>query len=218
MTTKKSSTDILARLRTPEGIAVAGATALCLILTIWIFAPGGFLDSLTRPGDVEATPQETVLEPEHAAEHEHQAEHEHGANHEQQQESEVSADLSPEKNADYLATNAKKTGVKVTGSGLQYREIKAGTGRKPGPTDEVTVHYQGTFINGKEFDSSYKRGEPISFPLDGVIAGWTEGLQLMKEGGKAELVIPSDLAYGAGRPGIPPYQTLVFQVELIKVD
>ena len=200
MTTKKSGKDILARLQTPEGMVIAGGAALCLILTIWIFAPGGLLDSLTRPRDVETTASETVLEPE------------------QPQEAEVSADMSPEKNADYLAENAKKAGVKVTGSGLQYREIKAGTGKQPGPTDEVTVHYQGTFINGKEFDSSYKRGEPISFPLDGVIAGWTEGLQLMKEGGKAELVIPQNLAYGRGRPGIPPYQTLVFQVELIKVD
>lgn len=201
MTTKKSGKDILARLQTPEGMVIAGGAALCLILTIWIFAPGGLLDSLTRPRDVETTTSsESVLEPE------------------QPQEAEVSADMSPEKNAEYLAENAKKAGVKVTGSGLQYREIKAGTGKQPGPTDEVTVHYQGTFINGKEFDSSYKRGEPISFPLDGVIAGWTEGLQLMKEGGKAELVIPQDLAYGRGRPGIPPYQTLVFQVELIKVD
>jgi FKBP-type peptidyl-prolyl cis-trans isomerase len=117
-----------------------------------------------------------------------------------------------------LAANAKKAGVSVTASGLQYRELAAGTGKQPGPTSSVTVHYKGTFINGQEFDSSYKRGEPISFPLNGVIAGWTEGLQLMREGGKAELVIPHDLAYGAGRPGIPPYQTLVFQVELIKVN
>ncbi len=194
---QKFVANLLARLKTPEGLAIAGGASLCFILTIWIFAPGGFLDSLTRPQEIE-TPTETVLEPE--------------------QEAEVPADLSPEKNAAYLAENAKKDGVKVTGTGLHYRELTAGKGKQPGPTSEVTVHYKGTFINGKEFDSSYKRGEPISFPLDGVIAGWTEGLQLMREGGKAELVIPADLAYGAGRPGIPPYQVLVFQVELLKVD
>ena len=117
-----------------------------------------------------------------------------------------------------MAANAKKDGVKVTKSGLQVRTIKAGSGKSPGATDSVTVHYTGTFINGKVFDSSVERGEPIEFPLDGVIAGWTEGLQLMKEGEKAELVIPQDLAYGRGRPGIPPYQTLIFQVELLKVQ
>jgi FKBP-type peptidyl-prolyl cis-trans isomerase len=161
-------------------VAIGGGI-ICLLLTIWIFMPGGFLYMLTQPAD-------------------------------------MAADLSPEKNADYLATNAGKAGVKVTESGLQYRELTAGAGKQPGPTSMVTVHYKGTFINGKEFDSSYGRGQPISFPLNGVIAGWTEGLQMMKEGGKAELVIPQDLAYGAGRPGIPPYQTLVFQVELIKVQ
>jgi FKBP-type peptidyl-prolyl cis-trans isomerase len=172
-----------------------GAGVVCFLLTIWIFMPGGFLDALTRP--VEEEPSNLLIN---------------------EQEAELAADLSPEKNADYLATNAEKAGVKVTGTGLQYRELTAGTGKQPGPTSTVTVHYKGTFINGKEFDSSYGRGEPISFPLNGVIAGWTEGLQLMREGGKAELVIPQDLAYGRGRPGIPPYQTLVFQVELLKVQ
>jgi FKBP-type peptidyl-prolyl cis-trans isomerase len=171
-----------------------GAGVVCLLLTIWIFIPGGFLDTLTKPTE---EPGNLLIN---------------------EQESEVPADMSPEKNADYLATNATKAGVKVSESGLQYRELTAGTGKQPGPTSMVTVHYKGTFINGKEFDSSYGRGQPISFPLNGVIAGWTEGLQMMREGGKAELVIPQDLAYGAGRPGIPPYQTLVFQVELIKVQ
>lgn len=173
---------------------VIGSGIICLLLTIWIFMPGGFLDTLTKPAEQSS---ELLTN---------------------EQEAEVAADMSPEKNADYLATNATKTGVKVSESGLQYRELTAGAGKQPGPTSMVTVHYKGTFINGKEFDSSYGRGQPISFPLNGVIAGWTEGLQMMKEGGKAELVIPQDLAYGAGRPGIPPYQTLVFQVELIKVQ
>ncbi len=171
-----------------------GAGVVCLLLTIWIFMPGGFLDTLTRPAE---EPSNLLIN---------------------EQEAALAADLSPEKNADYLATNAEKAGVKVTGTGLQYRELATGAGKQPGPTSTVTVHYKGTFINGKEFDSSYGRGEPISFPLNGVIAGWTEGLQLMREGGKAELVIPQDLAYGRGRPGIPPYQTLVFQIELLKVQ
>jgi FKBP-type peptidyl-prolyl cis-trans isomerase len=135
----------------------------------------------------------------------------------EEQEAAVPADLSAEKNAEYLAANAKKAGVTVTESGLQYRELTAGTGKQPGLTSQVTVHYKGTFINGKEFDSSLG-GEPITFSLTRVIAGWTEGLQMMREGGKAELVVPQDLAYGPGRQGIPPYQTLVFQVELLKVQ
>jgi len=182
----------------PSTRVAIGGVVICLLLTIWIFAPGGFLDSLTKtPSDVANTPSNQLVE---------------------EQEAAVPADMSAEKNADYLATNAKKAGVKVTETGLQYRELTAGTGKQPGPTSQVTVHYKGTFITGKEFDSSYSRGEPITFPLNGVIPGWTEGLQLMREGGKAELVIPHDLAYGPGRPGIPPYQTLVFQVELLKVQ
>ena len=127
--------------------------------------------------------------------------------------------LSPESNAAFLADNAKKPGVKSTPTGLQFKSIKAGEGKQPGPTSTVTVHYAGALINGKEFDSSYGRGEPISFGLNQVISGWTEGLQLMKEGETAELVIPQDLGYGARGSGrsIPPYQTLVFKVELIKV-
>src|SRR5947207_1944468 len=108
----------------------------------------------------------------------------------------MNADTAKEKGAAYLAENAKKEGVKTTASGLQYKVIKEGTGKKPTATSTVKVHYRGTLINGKEFDSSYKRNEPIEFPLNGVIPGWTEGLQLMKEGGKTLFVIPSNLAYG----------------------
>jgi len=135
-----------------------------------------------------------------------------------EQEAELPANLSLENNAAFLAENAKKPGVKVTDSGLQYRQISPGTGKQPGATSTVTVHYAGALIDGKEFDSSHG-GEPASFPLNRVIRGWTEGLQLMREGEKAELVIPQDLGYGAGGSGarIPPHQTLVFQVELIKV-
>ncbi|MGZ4959983.1 MAG: FKBP-type peptidyl-prolyl cis-trans isomerase [Methylomonas sp.] len=118
----------------------------------------------------------------------------------------------------FLAENAKKPGVVTTASGLQYQVITEGTGATPSATDNVTVHYQGTTIDGKEFDSSYKRGAPATFPLNRVIAGWTEGLQLMKEGGKSRLFIPSNLAYGergAGRD-IGPNSALIFDVELIK--
>jgi len=120
----------------------------------------------------------------------------------------------------FLAENAKKAGVKTLPSGLQYKELKAGTGKTPKATDSVTTHYSGTLIDGTEFDSSYKRGEPVTFPVSGVIAGWTEALQLMKEGAKWQLFIPSSLAYGergAGRD-IGPNATLIFEVELIKVQ
>lgn len=126
--------------------------------------------------------------------------------------------LSREKNDAFLAAHAKEPGVTVTASGLHIKETQAGTGKLPWATANVTVHYRGTFIDGKEFDSSYG-GAPATFPLNRVIKGWTEGLQLMKEGGKAQLVIPYDLAYGpGGRGDIPPYQTLVFDVELIKIN
>ena len=115
----------------------------------------------------------------------------------------------------YLEENAKKPGVVTTPSGLQYKIIEAGSGKAPGPTDRVTVNYRGTLINGNEFDSSYDKGKPITFPLNGVIKGWTEGLQLVKEGGKIELVIPPELAYGDRGP--LAHQTLVFDVELIAV-
>jgi FKBP-type peptidyl-prolyl cis-trans isomerase FkpA len=125
--------------------------------------------------------------------------------------------LSLEKNTAFLADHAKQPGVKVMNSGLHYREIAEGTGNKPLSTSTVTVHYKGTFIDGREFDSSYG-GQPASFPLNRVIKGWTEGLQLMRKGGKAELVVPYKLAYGEeGRDGIPGYQTLVFEVELLEI-
>lgn len=108
----------------------------------------------------------------------------------------------------------------VTPTGLKYMVEKQGTGVRPGPTSEVTVHYTGRLLDGTVFDSSVQRGEPATFPLNGVIAGWTEGLQLMQEGAKYTFYIPSDLAYGAqGAPGsIPPYADLIFEVELIKVN
>lgn len=115
----------------------------------------------------------------------------------------------------YLEENAKKPGVVTTPSGLQYKIIEAGSGKTPGSTDTVTVNYRGTLINGNEFDSSYDKGKPVSFPLNGVIKGWTEGLQLVKEGGKIQLVIPSQLAYGDRGP--LAHQTLVFDVELISI-
>lgn len=122
---------------------------------------------------------------------------------------------------DFLAENSGKEGISTTETGLQYQHTLMGTGASPDANDEVTVHYRGTLLNGQEFDSSLKRGEPISFPLNGVIPGWTEGLQLMKEGGKTTFYIPQELAYGARpAPGgaIPPYSALIFEVELIKVN
>ena len=120
----------------------------------------------------------------------------------------------------YLADNAQREGVTTTASGLQYKVIKPGTGRSPTVSDSVTVHYRGTLVDGKQFDSSYDRGEPATFPVNGVIAGWTEALQLMKEGDKWKLTIPPQLAYGERGAGklIPPNSTLVFEVELIKVN
>ena len=119
----------------------------------------------------------------------------------------------------FLAANAKKEGVTVLPSGLQYKVLKSGEGRKPGRTDKVRCHYEGTFPNGQKFDSSYDRNEPAVFGVNQVIAGWTEALQLMSEGSAWELYIPYSLAYGeAGAPGaIPPYSALVFKVELIEV-
>ena len=118
----------------------------------------------------------------------------------------------------FLAENAKKEGVVTLPSGLQYKVLTAGTGPKPTAEDTVTVHYRGTLIDGTEFDSSYQRNAPVSFPLGNVIPGWTEGLQLMEEGSKWELYIPSDLAYGPGGSGpvIGPNATLIFEVELLK--
>ena len=120
---------------------------------------------------------------------------------------------------DFLAANAKKEGVITLASGLQYKVITAGTGNTPKATDQVTTHYRGTLINGTEFDSSYKRGQPATFPVNGVIAGWTEALQLMKEGAKWQLFIPSNLAYGKRGAGntIGPDATLIFDIELLSI-
>ena len=119
----------------------------------------------------------------------------------------------------YLVENAKKEGIITTASGLQYKVLKEGTGKQPKATDKVRCHYEGSLINGSVFDSSYQRGEPADFPLNGVIPGWTEGVQLMKEGSKFRFFIPYLLAYGERGAGssIPPYSTLIFDVELIKV-
>lgn len=117
----------------------------------------------------------------------------------------------------FLAENGKKEGVKTTASGLQYQVITEGTGAKPKATDVVKVHYKGTLLDGKTFDSSYDRGEPVVFPLQGVVPGWQEGLQLMTVGSKYKFWIPAKLGYGeAGTPGGPigPNETLVFEVEL----
>lgn len=120
----------------------------------------------------------------------------------------------------YLAQNKTKEGVKETPSGLQYKVIKEGTGKSPGPKSRVTVHYTGMLTDGTVFDSSVERGEPTSFGVSQVIPGWTEALQLMKEGGKWTLYIPYTLAYGEQGAGgdIPPYATLIFEVELLKVE
>ncbi len=116
----------------------------------------------------------------------------------------------------FLAENKDKPGVTVTGSGLQYKILSTGAGAKPAATDSVTVHYKGTLLDGTEFDSSYKRGQPATFGVSGVIKGWTEALQLMNAGSKWQLFIPPDLAYGEqGRPNIPPNSLLVFEVELL---
>lgn len=119
----------------------------------------------------------------------------------------------------FLAENAKKEGVKVLPSGLQYKELTPGTGKSPKTTDTVTTHYKGTLIDGTEFDSSYKRGQPATFPVSGVISGWTEALQLMKEGAKWQLFVPAGLAYGEKGAGqvIGPNATLIFEVELLTV-
>lgn len=120
----------------------------------------------------------------------------------------------------FLEANAQKEGMQTTASGLQYRVVQEGTGATPADTSSVTVHYTGKLIDGTVFDSSLERGEPTTFGVNQVIAGWTEGLQLMKEGAKYEFYIPSNLAYGERGAGgaIPPYATLIFEVELISVN
>ena len=120
----------------------------------------------------------------------------------------------------FLAENAKREGVKVTACGLQYDVLEPSLGQKPKATDTVRVHYEGTLIDGTVFDSSYRRGESISFPLNGVIKGWTEGLQLMSVGSKYKFFIPYQLAYGERGAGqsIPPYAALIFTVELLGIE
>jgi FKBP-type peptidyl-prolyl cis-trans isomerase len=130
----------------------------------------------------------------------------------------VQGEENKKKGEEFLKANETKEGVKKTASGLQYKVITEGTGAVPKATDTVKVHYKGTLIDGKEFDSSYKRGEPVEFPVNGVIAGWTEALQLMKVGSKYQLFIPTALAYGENAPpSIGPNQVLIFDVELLDI-
>lgn len=137
----------------------------------------------------------------------------------QLEERTASATKAKEEGEKFLAENGKKEGVKTTASGLQYQVLTEGKGDSPKATDTVTVHYKGTLLNGETFDSSYDRGQPVSFPLQNVIPGWTEGLQLMKPGAKYKFVIPSNLAYGERGAGVKigPNSTLVFEVELLSV-
>lgn len=139
----------------------------------------------------------------------------------QQKEQEVKGKANIEKGKAFLEQNAKKAGIKVTASGLQYEVIQEGTGAKPTAEDKVKVHYTGTLIDGTKFDSSVDRGEPITFPLGNVIKGWIEGLQLMSVGSKYKLYIPSELGYGAQGSGggqIGPNEVLIFEVELLGIE
>jgi len=137
----------------------------------------------------------------------------------QQEASKKMGEKNKQEGEAFLAENKKKAGIVTLPSGLQYKVIKAGSGNKPKSSDTVTVHYKGTLTNGTEFDSSYRRGQPVSFPVNGVIPGWTEALQLMEEGAKWEVFIPSTLGYGergAGRE-IGPNATLIFEIELVSI-
>jgi FKBP-type peptidyl-prolyl cis-trans isomerase FklB len=138
----------------------------------------------------------------------------------QREEQKKAAEKNMAEGKKFLEGNARKNGVTTLPSGLQYKVTAKGTGASPKKTDSVTVHYKGTLIDGTEFDSSYKRGKPATFRVDGVIAGWTEALQLMKPGAKWQLFIPANLAYGERGAGsrIGPNRTLIFEVELIKVN
>jgi len=138
----------------------------------------------------------------------------------QQEERKMAAEKSRADGEAFLAENAKKEGVVTLPSGLQYKILKEGTGASPQATDNVTVHYRGTLIDGTEFDSSHKRNQPATFRVSGVIPGWTEALQMMKPGAKWQLFIPAKLAYGERGTGsaIPPNSTLIFEVELLKVN
>ncbi len=137
----------------------------------------------------------------------------------QQEKAKTMGDKSKQEGEAFLAANKSKEGVKTTESGLQYKILKEGSGAKPSATQTVTVNYRGTLIDGTEFDSSYKRKEPATFPLNQVNKGWTEGVQLMKLGSKYQFFIPGELAYGAQppTPAIPPNSTLIFEVELLSI-
>jgi FKBP-type peptidyl-prolyl cis-trans isomerase FklB len=137
----------------------------------------------------------------------------------QQEKMKALAEKNKKEGEAFLAENKKKQGIKILPSGLQYKIITEGKGASPKETDTVTINYRGTLIDGTEFDSSYKRNEPATFPVKGVIKGWTEAIQLMKEGAKWQLFIPSDLAYGERGAGgtIGPNATLIFEVELLKI-
>lgn len=138
---------------------------------------------------------------------------------EEEEKRKVIADKNKKDGETFLAENAKKKGVKTTPSGLQYIVLNEGTGKHPSLNDNVSVNYRGTFINGQEFDSSYKRGQPASFNASGVIKGWQETLPLMKVGAKWKVFIPPELAYGAqGNSAIPPNETLIFEIELLSIN
>ncbi len=138
----------------------------------------------------------------------------------QEEKTRQAGDANKKEGEDYLAANKAKDGVVTLPSGLQYKILTEGTGAKPGTNDSVTCNYKGTLINGKEFDSSYKRGQPATFPVGGVIKGWTEALQLMPVGSKWQLFVPADLAYGQRGAGadIGPNATLIFEVELLSIQ
>ena len=137
----------------------------------------------------------------------------------QAEQAKVEAEENKAKGVAFLAENGKREGVTTTESGLQYEVITAGEGAQPAETDVVVVHYKGTLIDGTEFDSSYKRNEPVNFPLNRVIKGWTEGVQLMNVGSKFKFAIPSELAYGDRATGsIPAHSTLIFEVELLDIE
>jgi len=136
-----------------------------------------------------------------------------------QEQSKQVGEKNKKEGMDFLAKNKTAEGIKTTASGLQYKVLKQGTGKTPTASDTVIAHYRGTLIDGTEFDSSYKRGEPSKFPVGGVIKGWTEALLMMPVGSKWQLFIPSDLAYGEnGRPSIPPNSTLLFDIELVGIE
>jgi FKBP-type peptidyl-prolyl cis-trans isomerase FkpA len=137
---------------------------------------------------------------------------------EQQAEVAAAAEKNQTEGAEFLATNAAKSGVTTTESGLQYEVMREGDGPKPMATDQVTIHYKGTLIDGTEFDSSYERGEPVTFSVTGVIPGFSEALQLMPVGSQYRFVIPGELGYGPQGSGqIPPNATLIFEVEMIEI-